>query len=233
MVAIGHAVGSVLEDSDVVGQALQVIEFQFGQHGRQGAQRARLVGGTLLDPPMIATLHEEVKVASGDLFPCVASSEIVGAPPDCQSLVLVREQVGDLGRQCPGIVERHESTATVLQHFLCVPVWRGHDRVAGGHGVRKRSGRDLGHVQVGGAIHISRPEILAKLRKRHKLVAEDDAFIDALATCQLLQPKPVGLTLRTPDVRMGGAENDVHHVRMTLDDAWQRAEHDLYALVRR
>ncbi len=62
---------------------------------------------------------------------------------------------------------------------------------------------------------------------------EDDAGIHAQALGPGFEHQPVGFAGLLQHMRMGGAEHDVHSVRIRVQDRGQRIDHVLHALVRR
>ena len=99
------------------------------------------------------------------------------------------------------------------KQFRGVPIRRGNHCFARAKGVGQRARRDLRFVEVGRYVKVRGADELLQILKIHEIVVEDDVLLDFVLLGEHFQAHPVGFPMLAQFVRMGGAQDDVNHVR--------------------
>ena len=197
----------------------------------EGCGRARFVVG--VDLVVVASGGKEVGVGGGDLGPNHVASGQVGLLAHGIEPGFVGEQGADFAGDRGGIAEGDEDTGLVGQQLRGVPIRSRDHRFAGAEAVGERARGDLGLVEVGGDVNVSRADVLAEFLVGHVAVDEADAVFHADAAGHAFELQAVALAFLADEVRMGGAEHNVNEPRVVADDVGQGSDDIFDPFVRR
>ncbi len=224
-------VGCMLQQPGVVCHCPQVIELRFRQFGAV-LERRRFEDRPGMTRALLPHLGEHIQITAGHDGPGHLAAEQVRPLPHRVPIGVTSQKVDNPVGDRVGIRERHQHTAALVEQFLGVPVRRGDHRLACPHAVRERAGDDLRATQVRREVQVRRPDAFDEFLLAHETVYEDHVRIDAAALRTPLEREPVQFAVTLLHVRVGGAQDDVHDLRMGFDDARERIDDVLNALVR-
>jgi hypothetical protein len=114
-----------------------------------------------------------------------------------------------------------------------IPVGRRNDGLAGTDRVSQRSRRDLGRVEIRRDVNVGGADELDQFLDADKAVVKEDVVFHSAGARQALELQPIKLSFAPLDVRMGDAEQDVHRLRIALQNGGHGLDDILDALVRR
>ncbi len=145
--------------------------------------------------------------------------------------VRVAQNIAQCDAECFGIRKGDEDASPLGQQFLGVPERRADHRLSIAERVGERAGRDLLAVEVGDQADVRGGERAGDPVEFGEFVVEPHVVGHPQIGRQLGQWLAVGLPLLRANVRVRGAQNEIHRVGDVADDGRQGADRGLDALV--
>ena len=230
VIPAGHVEPGVLIDPRIVGEHLQVIELDFRQVQRPLAELLSPVDGAGIAAPLLLHPGEEVQISGGHLGPAHLPGVEVGPLADGVPLDLVVQQLDHRRGQRFLIVEGHQNTTVFGEHLHGVPVGSRDGRFPRSHRVGQGPGDDLGFVRIGSNVDVRGTEKLLQFLQLDEFVMEDHVIRHASLGGTTLERVAIVFTLPQFFRRVGGAQYDIHGVRMLGDDLRQCVDHPFDSL---
>ena len=144
---------------------------------------------------------------------------------------LVAQQVDDGARDGLCVAEWHQFAAFLGQQFCRVPVGRGHNRVTGAERIGQRARGYLCFSKVGRKVDVRRADKPHQFLQFDEAIEECNVLLHSKVLGHPLKAQSVKLTLMAQKIGVRLAHHDENRVRKFSDDARQRAQGVLDALV--
>ena len=223
----------MLQHAGLVRHVAQVIEFERRQFARTFVERFDREAGRCEMAAFGSGAFKTLHVASRHLRPDHLPPEQIGPLAHGVALGLVVQQVNHLLGQRRRIAERHQRSPFFGQHLFRVPIRRRNHGLARAQGIGQRAGGDLRRVEIGRDVNVRRADELDEFLQTDKAVVENHLPSTPFSWASHCRDSRYVSPSCRYDVRMGRAEDDVHHVRMLRQNSGQGGDDIFDPFVRR